>query len=61
MTPLNKMLIYDKIDYMITEEHWEEIKANIPGITESMKDFAEEIIDKFEKFTEFGTEKSLEE
>jgi hypothetical protein len=40
---------FSRIDYMITEEEWTEIKSSSNKILDSMKDLVEEVIDKFEK------------
>lgn len=45
---------FSEIDYMITEEHWTEVKTNYKKISENMKDLVEEIFDKLEKLTAKG-------
>jgi hypothetical protein len=60
MTAINGQQNYDKIDYMMVEDQWEEIKNSSKSITESMKDLTEEMIDKLEKFTEKGEVQQLE-
>jgi hypothetical protein len=51
MSPLGMEQNYSKVDYMITEESWNEIKGLIKNVSESNKDLIEEIFDKLEKFT----------
>mmetsp|Transcript_15069 Transcript_15069/g.17446 ORF Transcript_15069/g.17446 Transcript_15069/m.17446 type:complete len:274 (+) Transcript_15069:60-881(+) len=61
MTPLNFEETCEKIDYMVTEDDWIEIKSTAKGVTDNMKDMIEEIIDKLEKLTAKGEIKSFEE
>lgn len=60
MTLINKADVFNKIDYMITEEDWEEVKKEYKGVSDSMKDYIEEIIDKLEKLTKKGDIQPLE-
>lgn len=60
MTAINGQQNYERIDYMMVEDQWEEIKSSSKSITESMKDLTEEMIDKLEKFTEKGEVQQLE-
>ena len=60
LTTIDKSQVFNKINYMITEEDWEDVKKEYKGVSESMKDFIEEIIDKLEKFTKKGEVQSLD-
>ena len=45
---------YDKVDYMMLADEWEDIKKTSKNFNDSMHDMIEEIIDKLEKFTGHG-------
>lgn len=45
---------FSRIDYMITEEDWNEAFNSSKTITENMRDLVEEMFDKLEKFTAKG-------
>ena len=61
MTPIEHEQNYDKIDYMITEEEWEEVVNSSKIITNDMRDIVEEIFDKLEKMTAKGEVKPYDE
>ena len=54
MTPIGNTQDYSKIDYMLTDQDWEEAKNSSKGISDNMKDLVEEMFDKFEKYTAKG-------
>jgi hypothetical protein len=54
MTPIGNTQDYSKIDYMLTEQDWEEAKNSSKGISDNMRDLVEEMFDKLEKFTAKG-------
>lgn len=60
MAPIGQKQDFSKIDYMITEQDWEEAKSAAKGISDNMKELVEEMFDKFEKFTGKGEIQSLD-
>ena len=60
MIETNTNETYNKIDYLLTEEDWEEVKKEYKGVNEGMKDYIEEIIDKLEKFIGKGDMQPLD-
>lgn len=60
MPPLGYDQNFDKIDYMITVEQWNEALNSSKSINKDMMDLVEEIFDKLEKFTGKGEVQALE-
>jgi hypothetical protein len=58
--PLGLDQNYDKLDFLMTQEHWVEVQESSKNITEDMMDITEEIFDKLEKFTAKGEVQSLD-
>lgn len=54
VTPLVGEQNFDKIDFMMLATYWEDFRKSVKGLNDNHKDIIEEIIDKFEKFTEKG-------
>ena len=60
VVPIHGSQHYDRVDFMMLADQWEEIRAQRNNISENMKDIVEEIIDKLEKFTEKGDPQPFE-
>jgi len=60
MPPITMDQNYHKLDYMITQEQWADVKETSKNITDDMMDVTEEIFDKLEKFTAKGEVQSLD-
>lgn len=60
MTPIGEDQDYSKIDYMLTEQDWEEAKNAAKGISDNMKELVEEMFDKFEKLAGKGDIPSID-